>query len=69
MTLKGLRAYCASNKCPKCESLWADTQFCTGGFLCWIRDGSAPTEPHMDRRCKVCGYAWAELPLDKVMEP
>ena len=47
-------------RCPKCDSGWIDTHWCSGGRDCPHEiDGE-----HMHRHCQKCGYEQIEGPLD-----
>lgn len=68
-----MKPFDAKAKCPKCGS--RDVSTCyhePAHFHCYESRCPSLSEPmergtfpeHFERRCRCCGYTWAEAPLD-----
>ncbi len=65
-----LPIYDPKRACCKCGSTDVSTTYRTTSQISVSVNGSCGTDaPHLCRFCRVCGYRWAEAPLDGATRP
>lgn len=57
-------------RCPKCWGTQVETEWKpdSSKVSSWEASHRLTNDEHLARRCKGCGYEWAELPMDQVEE-